>query len=289
MEYINVFHRWQNRYAQAAVKCSGQSLFVRCRGGTGYGVKTAWGQKGCSLHFGSEGFVLHTLRWSTHTHTDTLSIHSSHFTSSQLSWPCQCVRLWGDVAMWFRLNTLHWLIGVRAAEHVMDRRKHTKRMASVILHLHLPNAAPPLPTHTHTQRMCFLKDKYFISSGLPYLCCFSTTVSLIECACVFSLLYTVRSEALLYLSPLFVLPSIAWLVADEETLTLSPHVADEYVSMALYPISGSQHCWCMAGIFVFSEAFGLRCNLHDSAYTSRDSLINILGISRFSLPNSSIL
>lgn len=252
--------------------------------------KNSVGTKGVFPPFWQWRFcITHFKMKYTHAHRHTLSIHSSHFTSSQLSWPCQCVRLWGDVAMWFRLNTLHWLIGVRAAEHVMDRRKHTKRMASVILHLHLPNAASPPNTHTHTQRMCFLKDKYFISSGLPYLCCFSTTVSLIECACVFSLLYTVRSEALLYLSPLFVLPSIAWLVADEETLTLSPHVADEYVSMALYPISGSQHCWCMAGIFVFSEAFGLRCNLHDSAYTSRDSLINILGISRFSLPNSSIL
>lgn len=117
--------------------------------------KNSVGTKGVFPPFWQWRFcITHFKMKYTHAHRHTLSIHSSHFTSSQLSWPCQCVRLWGDVAMWFRLNTLHWLIGVRAAEHVMDRRKHTKRMASVILHLHLPNAAPPLPTHTHTHREC---------------------------------------------------------------------------------------------------------------------------------------
>lgn len=48
--------------------------------------------------------------------------------------------------------------------------------------------------------------------------------------------YTVQPETLLHLSPLCVLLGIAY----EETLTLSPHVADEYVSIALDPISGFQ-------------------------------------------------
>lgn len=43
----------------------------------------------------------------------------------------------------------------------------------------------------------------------------------------------------------------------------------------------------MAGIYVVSEVFGLRCNLHDSAYTFGGSLIDIWDIF-FSFLNSFI-
>lgn len=129
--------------------------------------------------------------------------------------------------------------------------------------------------------MCLLKDKHFISPALPYVAVSAQlSASLNVCVCIHCILYSPVSNT--PLSDSSVCPSqYSWLVAYEETLTLSPHIADEYVTMTLYPISGFPPFWCMAGIYVFSEAFGLRCNLRNSAYTSRGSLIDIWGIFLF--------
>ena len=148
--------------------------------------------------------------------------------------------------------------------------------------------------------MCFLKDKHFISHGLPYLAVsaqLSASLNVRVCVfvcvcvsvCVHSLYSTVYSPV--WNTPLpvsSVCPSqYSRSVAYEEALTLSPHVADEYVTIALYPISCFPAFWCTARIYVVSEVFGLRCNLHDSFYTSGGSLIDIWNIF-FSFLNSSI-
>lgn len=220
---------------------------------------------------------------------------------SRLSWPCQRVGLREEVAMWFRLNTLQWLIGVGIAEHVMDRQKHTHTHKAIIV-LH----QPLLITHTHKQHLyhprghtestCVLKDKHFISSALLYLAIsaqLSATVKVcvhvFACVCIYSPLYSPDWGTPLPVSS--VCPSqYSRVVAYEEALTLFPHVADELVTTVLYPISGFPAFWCMAGIYVFSEACGLRCNLHDSTYTSGGSLIDIWDIflSFFFFFNSSI-
>lgn len=126
-------------------------------------------------------------------YTGTL-IHtqSSHFTSSQLGWPCQCVGLWGDVAMWFRLNTLHWLIGVRAAEHVMDRHKHTHTASTPPTPSQHTHTAPPSTTQTHREHV-FSEGQTFHLSWSPLPCRFSKTVNLTKCVCACSH-YSIQSS-----------------------------------------------------------------------------------------------
>lgn len=125
--------------------------------------------------------------------------------------------------------------------------------------------------------MRLLKDKRFISPGLAHLAVSAQlSASLNVCVCVHYPYSPVWSTPLPVSS---VRPSqYSWLVAYEETLTLPPHVADEYVTIALYPLSTFS---CMAGIYVFSEAFGLRSNLYDNTYTSGGSMIDIWGIFLF--------